>query len=150
MEIVRLHSSSDQLEEGIQFFWKCWGSESNFSFYQDCILHSLQDANTLPNFYLLLDQEKIVGSYALLTNDIISRQDLFPWFACLYVVEDQRGKGLAGQLLEHGLHETRRLGFEHLYLSTDLIGFYEKKGWQLLTQAFGVGGDAFNVYFRES
>ena len=71
---------------------------------------------------------------------------LMPWLACLYVNETHRNQGLAEQLLAHSLAEAQRKGFDHLYLSTDLVDFYEKKGWQLYTTAYGIGGDAFKVY----
>ncbi len=50
----------------------------------------------------MLDNDEIIGSYALLTNDIISRQDLMPWFACLFVNENYRNQGLAEELISHG------------------------------------------------
>lgn len=146
MEIVEMGQKPELLAEGIQYFWKCWGSDSNFTFYKDCIEHSLDAGKSLPKFYLALEDSRIIGSYALLTNDIISRQDLMPWLACLFVEESHRGKGLAGKLLTHGLQESRRKGFSHLYLSTDLIDFYEKKGWAFFANGFGVGGDEFKIY----
>jgi len=39
----------------------------------------------------MLDGERVAGCCALLTNDLISRQDLWPWLACLYVEPDYRG-----------------------------------------------------------
>jgi predicted N-acetyltransferase YhbS len=97
-------------------------------------------------FYVILDEGNIVGSYALLTNDIISRQDLMPWLACLYVNEAHRGKGLAAQLLQHGLREANRLGYPELYLSTDLKNFYERKGWLYLAEGYNVMGETIKIY----
>ena len=150
MEIFEVSQRKDLLEKAIQYFWKCWGSERNLSFYKDCIEHSLDKEKLLPKFYLLLDDEQIIGSYALLVNDIISRQDLMPWFACLYVNETHRNNGLAEKLLEHALQEANRKGFDHLYLSTDLVNFYEKKGWKVFTQGYNVFGDAFNIYSKST
>jgi N-acetylglutamate synthase-like GNAT family acetyltransferase len=75
------------------------GNESNFDFYKDCIENSLSDDKSLPKFYIMLDNDEIIGSYALLTNDIISRQDLMPWFACLFVDGNYRSQGLAEELM---------------------------------------------------
>ena len=108
-----------------------------------------QDAS-LPKFYLLLNGEEIIGSYALLTNDIISRQDLMPWFACLYVNEQFRNRGLAEKMLSHALEEAKKKGFSKLYLSTDLEGFYEKKGWAHTSHGYGVGGTRFKIYSKET
>ena len=85
MNIELINKNSKLLEKGIEYFWKQWGNSSNFDFYKDCIENSIYDDKSLPKFYLMLDEGKIIGSYALLINDLISRQDLFPWFACLFV-----------------------------------------------------------------
>ncbi|SIR42773.1 GNAT family N-acetyltransferase [Pontibacter lucknowensis] len=146
MEIISLIDRPELMQPAIQYFWKCWGSASNFKFYEDCILYSVQDKSRLPMFYVLLHEERIVGSYALLTNDIISRQDLMPWLACLYVNEEHRGQGIASQLLQHGLAEANRLGYQQLHLSTDLENFYERKGWLYLTDGYNVMGEAIKIY----
>ena len=148
MTISRLSKDSPFLKSAIRYFWNCWGSDSNFKFYEDCILHSLEREDTLPNFYILIDEGKIIGTYALLVNDIISRQDLMPWLACLYVEKAYRNKGHAAALLQHGLEETHRMGYKRLHLSTDIEGFYEKKDWKFFDKAYGVGGDEFRVYMK--
>lgn len=146
MEIIELSHRPDLLDRAVQYFWSCWGSDSNRIFYQDCIENSLQAEKQLPKFYLSLAEDHIIGSYALLTNDLISRQDLMPWLACLYVEEDHRKKGHAESLLHHGLQEAHRKGFDQLYLSTDLVDFYERKGWTYFSQAYGVTGGVIKIY----
>lgn len=150
MEIFELSEKQNYKEKAIQYFWKQWGSESNFKFYEDCMIHSLNGKKNLPNFYIGLEKEEIVGSYALLTNDIISRQDLYPWFACLYVNESKRKKGYAEKLLNHALAQAKKMGYNELYLSTDLINFYERKGWNQYGLGYGVSGDAFKIYSKST
>jgi len=149
MKIELINKGSNLLEKGIEYFWRNWGNESNFDFYKDCIENSLSDDKSLPKFYIMLDNDEIIGSYALLTNDVISRQDLMPWFACLFVNENYRNQGLAEELISHGLNESQKKGFNTLYLSTDLNGFYEKKGWTYNSKGYGVSGDEIKIYSRE-
>ncbi len=149
MNIELLHKEGKLLERGIEYFWKQWGNESNFDFYKNCIENSIADTKSLPKFYLMLDEDKIIGSYALLTNDLISRQDLFPWFACLFVDESYRNQGLANELIQHSVDESRKRGFDNLYLSTALNDFYEKKGWKYYSQGFTVFGDRINIYSKK-
>jgi GNAT superfamily N-acetyltransferase len=146
MDIFEISEQPDLMDEAIFFFWECWGSERNFEFYKDCILHSLNKANRLPKFYIGLNQDKIIGTYALLTNDLISRQDLMPWLACLFVIESERNQGYAEKLLLHGIHQANAKGFDKLYLSTDLNNFYERKGWTYLCNGFGVSGGMDKIY----
>ena len=148
MNIIELSERPDLLEAAIQYFWTCWGSESNFTFYKDCIMHSLNKENQLPKFYLGLLDNKIIGSYALLTNDIISRQDLMPWLACLFVNEEHRKQGFAEQFLNHGLQQTQEKGFKKLYLSSDLVDFYEQKGWDYLCEGYNVFGESIKIYSK--
>jgi len=136
------------LEKGIAYFWKQWGSESNFDFYKNCIENSLSIDNALPKFYLMIENDTIIGSYALLTNDLISRQDLIPWFACLYVDENYRNQGIAKKLLAHGLNESYKKGYDMLYLCTDLTDFYEKYGWNYFDIGYHLNGDKTNIYSK--
>ncbi len=150
IKIELLTKESELLEKGINYFWKCWGNDSNFNFYNDCIMNSLHDKVSLPSFYLLINGQDIIGSYALLTNDIISRQDLLPWFACLFVDEEFRNRGYAKEMLIHGLKEANKKGFDKLYLSTDLKGFYEKKDWGLFSHGYSLNGDKFKIYTKST
>lgn len=146
LEIRNIADNPERIDECIKFFWEEWGNKENYNFYKDCMLHSVSDRQQLPSFYIGLIEDEIVASYALLNNDLISRQDLLPWLACLFVKEEYRSKGIAAQLLEHTLVEAKRLGYKKVYLSTDLVGFYEKKMWQYLTEAYNFSGTAFKVY----
>ena len=149
MNIELINKNSSLLEKGIEYFWKQWGSESNFNFYKDCIENSTSDDKSLPKFYLMLDEDKIIGSYALLRNDLISRQDLFPWFACLFVNESYRNQGLANELIKHGINESRKGRFATLYLSTELNDFYEKKGWQYYSKGYTASGESIKIYSKK-
>lgn len=122
--------------------------DGNFIFYKDCILHSLNATNALPKFYLALEDNQIACSYALLVNDINSRQDLVPWFACLFVEPEYRGQQLGFQLQEHGISEAQRKGYPNLYLSTDLNNYYEKNGWTYFAETYGITGSEIKVYRR--
>lgn len=150
IEIIELSHRMDLLQKGITYFWNCWGNDSNYHFYKDCIENSLDNKNTLPKFYLLLMKNEMVGSYALLTNDIISRQDLMPWFACLFVNEEHRNKGFASQLLQHGLSEASNKGFNKLYLSTHLNTFYEKKGWKHIANGYHTDDSEIKIYEKQT
>jgi GNAT superfamily N-acetyltransferase len=134
MKIIELSKRPDLLDNAIQYFWSCWGKESNFDFYRDCIENALNPKNDLPKFFIVLENEKIIASYALLVNDIISRQDLKPWFACLFVNETHRNQGIAGKLLNHAIIQTKQKGYKYLYLNSDLDNFYERKGWIIFSK----------------
>lgn len=146
MQIFELSEKPERLEEAINYFWKQWGNDSNHNFYSDCIRHSLEEKNAIPKFYIGMEADKIVASYAIITNDLISRMDLFPWLACLYVDESYRKRGYAEELLSHGIAQTKSKGYENLYLSTDLVNFYERKGWTESGIGYNYSGDKIKIY----
>lgn len=150
MEIIELKDRKELFDEAVEFFWKQWGSEENYKFYYDCMLYSLDTPNELPRFYLAIENNKMIGSYALLRNDLISRQDLTPWFACLLIIPEYRGQGLGSVLLEHALRETKQKGYETLYLNTNLTGYYEKYGWDFAGEGYIFTGDPAKIYCKSA
>lgn len=150
MKIFELSEKPNMIKQAVEYFWKCWGNDSNLIFYNDCIKNSFHKENSLPKFYIGIESDQIIGSYALLTNALISRQDLLPWFACLFVNKSHRNNGYAEMLLAHGLNQAKNKGFEHLYLSSDLLNFYEKKGWNELGKGYSVSGGEIKIYTKHT
>jgi N-acetylglutamate synthase-like GNAT family acetyltransferase len=101
--ILELSQRKDLFDEAVGVFWKQWGNKRNYKFYQDCMFHSCQTEDEIPRFYVALQNESIIGTYALIRNDLNSRQDLYPWLACLYVDPEHRGKRMGSRLLEHAV-----------------------------------------------
>ena len=146
IEICELNQRMDLLDEAVAFFWKQWGNDSNYKFYEDCIIHSCSCESDLPRFFIALRDSMIVASYALLRNDLISRQDLSPWFGCLYTVPEFRGNRIGSMMLEHAAGEAVRKGYKKLYLYTDLEGYYEKYGWVYSDDGYTYRGIKTKIY----
>lgn len=145
-QIINVRDYKPGLEPAARYIHAKWGRPRNFAFYLDCVVHSSLSEQALPRFYLMLEGDLVIGCYALLTNDLISRQDLLPWLACLYVEEPHRGEALGARLLAHGSAEARRLGFEKVYLTTDHDGYYEKYGWVRMEDGFNLFGERGRIY----
>jgi GNAT superfamily N-acetyltransferase len=148
--IVNVKEYSGGIEPAVDYIHSKWGRKENHTFYRDAILHSSPEGKALPRFYLLLKDDEIAGCYALLTNDLISRQDLFPWLGCLYVEASERGQELGKLLLEHGISEAKRFGFDKVYLTTDHDGYYEKYGWTRMEDGYDLGGNPGRIYFKST
>ena len=80
--------------------------------YEDCITHCITSESSLPQWYLSLNQEKIIGCVGLITNDFISRMDLYPWTCTLYIEEFYRGNEYGRLLLEHAQADAKKVGFD--------------------------------------
>lgn len=145
LEVVNVLQFKGGLREAAGFFHSAWPGLADV-FYLDAMRHSSGQNPPLPRFYLLLKNGNPIGCYGLVTNDFISRHDLFPWFAALYVTESERGRELGGLLLEHGIREAARAGFPTLYLTTDHDGYYEKYGWTRIEDGYDRGGEVCRIY----
>jgi len=132
VEIVNVREYPGGLDKAIDYIHGMWGSEKNYPYYRDAIYHSSLTGKHLPMFFLLLKNNEIIGCSALITNDFISRHDLYPWIACLFVDAKERGQEYGNLLMEHAGKEAKNMGFSIVYLTTDHDGYYEKYGWQRL------------------
>jgi len=146
MLIVNVWDYEGGLDAATKYIHGLWGSDANYNFYYDAISHSSKSEHGLPRFYLLLDNGIIAGCYALLTNDLVSRQDLVPWLGCLFVEPAYRGRQLGETLLKHGIQEAGRMGYEAVYLTTDHDAYYEKYGWIRIEDAYNLFGEQGRVY----
>ena len=144
INIIAVREHPEYLEQAVDYFSSKWSVDRNI--YQDSIANSLTTESPLPRWYLMMRDDQIIGSYGLITNDFISRQDLWPWLCGVYIEEAKRGKALGSCLLEHGRREAAKLEFPLLYLSTDHIGYYEKYGWQYIGQGYHVSGEEARMY----
>ena len=89
---------------------------------------------------------EIIGCAGLITNDFISRGELWPWLCALYVDPRYRGHGLAFRLIEHIAQQAKQLGFMQLHLCTDLEGLYEKAGFYFDGPGYHPWGEVSRVY----
>lgn len=146
---TELTADSPCFDEAVKMIWSQWGDENNYNFYEDMILHACRRENILPRFYVYLKEDRIVGTCALLRYDLVSRQDLSPWLACLYVVPGERVTGVGTALQDHVVNEARRKGFERVFLCTELNGYYEKNNWHHIGYGYLNTGQAVKYYEKQ-
>lgn len=144
-EIINVRHYSRGLEAAARYFNAAWPGIDT-AFYLDAMQHSYGENSPLPQFYLMLEDDRVIGCYGLAVNDFISRHDLYPWFVALYIDKDRRGRALGSLLLNHALGEAAALGFNTLYLTTDHDGYYEKYGWTRIEDGFERDGAPARIY----
>ena len=74
----------------------------------------------------LFDDDKLIGFISLFKYD--DNYDYTPWYATMYVKKEYRGKGYSKILNKAIIEEAKKLGFDRLYLKTELVNYYEKFG----------------------
>ena len=144
--VLSVRENPTYVNEAIAYFQQHWANESSMMVYDDCIRNCIGAEAPLPQWYLLLHDEKIIGGAGLITNDFISRMDLYPWVCALYVEEGYRGKDYGSLLLESAKRDTAKIGFDHLYLSTDLVDYYEHYGFTHIGMGYHPWGASSRIY----
>jgi N-acetylglutamate synthase-like GNAT family acetyltransferase len=85
----------------------------------------------VPFTLIAVEGEAVIGTVSLIDCDMDTRSDLSPWLASLYVLPDQRRRGIGAALVEAVVFEAKRLGIDTLFLFTDSSeALYARLGWQ--------------------
>jgi len=146
VNIVSVRESPSFVNTAIDYFQKHWANENSMIVYDDCIRNCINARVSLPQWYLLIHDDKVIGCAGLITNDFISRMDLFPWVCALFVEEEYRGSGFGSLLLEKAKEDTHKIGFDNLYLATDHIGYYEQYGFTYIATGYHPWGESSRIY----
>jgi C_GCAxxG_C_C family probable redox protein len=149
LHIISVREFPEYKDRMIEYFHRRWGNKENLMVYQDCITQCIDTTEPLPNWYLLMDGERIAGGAGLITNDFISRMELYPWVCAIYIEEEYRGHAYGSLLLDQAKIDAKKGGFHHLYLCTDHVGYYEHYGFYYVGMGYHPWGDQSRVYAIE-
>ncbi len=145
MKIISIRQNPEYTDKAIAYFQQSWPEVSPI-LYEDCIRHSIGASQALPQWYLLEKEGEIIGCAGLVTNDFISRMDLYPWVCAIYINEEHRGNAYGTLMLEQAKKDTLEAGFKSLYLCTEHVGYYEKYGFTYIGQGYHPWGEESRIY----
>jgi len=145
MKVISIRESKEYVNKAIQYLQQSW-SEVAPIIYQDCLLHCLRAEQDLPQWYLLEKEGDIIGCAGLITNDFISRMDLYPWICALFIAPEHRGNNYASLLIAKAKDDAKKFGFTYLNLCTDHTGYYEKFGFHYLGQGYHPWEEESRIY----
>jgi N-acetylglutamate synthase-like GNAT family acetyltransferase len=145
MRIISVRETPQHKQKAIQYIQNSW-SEVLPIIYEDCITNCINAEQSLPQWYLLEKEDEIIGCAGLITNDFISRMDLYPWLCALFIDEKHRGNKYGNLLIEKSKKDARDFGFNYLNLSTGHIGYYEKYGFQYIGQGYHPWEEESRIY----
>jgi GNAT superfamily N-acetyltransferase len=82
---------------------------------------------------IALENDQVLGTATLDSEDLPLRPDLSPWLASVYVPKEYRSRGLGSKLVKHIEREAKKQGYSQIYLHThEREGFYLARGWATL------------------
>lgn len=136
-KILKIRDNQNMIDECATWFNHKWGvpKEAYLESMNDCVKNS----GAVPQWYVAVDGDAIVGGLGVIENDFHNRPDLSPNVCAVFVEEDYRSQGIAGALLDFVVEDMKSLEVDTLYLLTDHTGFYERYGWQFFCMAQGDG-----------
>lgn len=143
--IIALRYRPDLRDPAAHWFHQKWGIP--LEAYLDSMNACLAGAR-VPQWYLALEGEQIVGGCGVIENDFHNRPDLAPNVCAVYVEETHRCRGIAGELLNAVCLDMAEAGIRTLYLLTDHEGFYERYGWRYLCPVQGDGETPSRMYIH--
>lgn len=145
MMIQPLYQAPHHAEQVTEWLWQAFGQGLSRAFFVSVIEHS-QQPNALPLTFIATEGETLLGTVGLWRCDLISRQDLFPWLAALYIDETQRGRGLGQALQQHVIQYARQQGYASLHLYAAFRDYYERFGWQHIGEGIDYPDTRVNLY----
>lgn len=145
MKILPLYAAPQFAEKVIDWIWTAFGDGLPRAFFQSIVDHS-QTPGALPLTFIAVEGDRLLGTVGLWRCDLISRQDICPWLAALYVDEAARGKGLAGELQKHVQAYALSAGYTELHLWSACRDFYEGYGWQYVGDALEYPDKTVHLY----
>lgn len=145
MKILPLYAVPQHAQQVIDWQWQAFGTDDSRDFFASIVATSQREGE-MPLTFVAVEGEKLVGTVGLWRCDLLSRQDLYPWLAALYIDENQRGRGLGEKLQEHVIQYARTLGYSQLYLYSACKEYYERFGWQYIGDGLDYPNKPVHIY----
>ncbi len=118
----------------IQFSF--WGSLTGYRSAVDyeCFLRRAAISSALPAVLIAMRNDDFIGSVNLLENEMPIRPELSPWMGQLFVIDEERDRGVGRILVDAAIAHAATLGYRrlHLFTSGTLPQFYNSLGWKPL------------------
>lgn len=131
MEIINIKNNDKYLTEYVKLCSLEWGTkktQEELEKYINDKKKRILNEDKVISVLGLIDNKTMIGFISLFKYDGEYRRDLSPWYATMYVKQEYRGKGYSKVLNNAILNETRSLGYNKIYLKSELENYYEKFG----------------------
>ncbi len=133
MEIIPLADKKELITELAELHQREW-RHLNPSLTLQQRMESIAKAagrRGVPSIFIATAGDQLIGSAALVKNDMDTKPDLSPWLAAVYVKDGFRRQGIATQLIARCEDEAIRSNANAWYLYTEFASsLYEELGWR--------------------
>jgi predicted N-acetyltransferase YhbS len=143
IESLTLESGLPAMIAAMQF--ANWGRSTGFNSAEEYERFLCEAARSprLPAVLVARRGERYLGSVNLLVHEMTTRPTLSPWLAQLFVIAEERDRGVGATLVRACLTRFAELGFSrvHLYTAaaTTLPAYYTALGWKTIEETEYLG-----------
>lgn len=143
--IVRICEKPKLREYAADWFHQKWKIPQKE--YLKSMEECLKNIKPVPQWYVAMREDEIIGGLGVIENDFHDRKELSPNICSVYVEKKYRCQGIAGKMLEFACKDMKKRGIDTLYLVTEHTTFYERYGWEFLCMVHGdEEGEAIRLY----
>ena len=98
-EIIRLADNPEIKKQAAKWFHEKRGIPMEA--YAESMEECLAKRNPVPQWYIAMEKNRIIGGLGVIENDLHNRKDLAPNICAVYTEKDKRCNGIAGALLNY-------------------------------------------------
>ena len=117
LQIVSVKQSPVGTQEALDYIHRVWNGNNQASNFFDMITKVSLGDEEMGNFYVLLQDNEVIGCCGLVTHDVVTSRNFYPWVTSLYIDEAYRGRNYGQLLLNHVGHQAQLMGYQKLYLT---------------------------------
>lgn len=144
--ILKIQQDSTLIDKAASWFSEKWNisKQEYIESMKQCV------KNSIPQWYLLMEENTIIAGIGVIENDFHNRKDLSPNVCAVYVEKEYRCQGIAGKMLQYVCQDMKQKNIDTLYLVTDHTSFYERYGWTFLCMVQCEGESSLSrMYFKK-
>lgn len=144
--ILKIQQNSTLIDKAASWFSEKWNisKQEYIESMKQCV------KNSIPQWYLLMEENTIIAGIGVIENDFHNRKDLSPNVCAVYVEKEYRCQGIAGKMLQYVRQDMKQKNIDTLYLVTDHTSFYERYGWTFLCMVQYEGESSLSrMYFKK-
>ena len=128
-DIIRISDRPDLKKTAADWFSQKWKIPTKeYEGSMDACIHKDTSLDFHPEWYLVLEKNRVIAGMGIIENDFHDRKDLSPNLCALYTEKDQRCQGIAGKLLAFACSDMKKRAIDRLYLVTDHTSFMKNSG----------------------
>ena len=145
MNVSRIKKSDERWDKLVNYSKSCpWAAGKH--------LANMMEKNFFTEWesvFAAVSEDKIVGFCTFLKTDYYPENRYSPWISSIFVDEAYRGRRISEKMIETVISYAKEQGFSRVYIPSDMVGFYEKYGFEKIDELQNYSGDIDNIFAKE-